>query len=107
MAREFRSVRPLVEAAQNPPQAASRAFQSAVYGAHPYGYDMRPETLNRIQVIVEAAGGRGRGPNRQPGPMVRLGSPGARASAHRHTAEQQRLTVLRRPLNLPGRQQRG
>ncbi len=45
-----RLVAALREADTKPATVASRAFQSAVYGGHPYGYDMRPETLERIQI---------------------------------------------------------
>ncbi|MDP1655793.1 MAG: pitrilysin family protein [Hylemonella sp.] len=38
------------EANTRPGTAAARAFAQAVYGAHPYGYEMTEETLARISV---------------------------------------------------------
>jgi zinc protease len=40
----------LKEADTRPATVASKAFQHAVYGAHPYGHEMTPATLSRITV---------------------------------------------------------
>ncbi len=40
----------LREANTRPATIAARAFNTAVYGSHPYGYEMTPETLARLDV---------------------------------------------------------
>jgi zinc protease len=43
------------EANTRPATVASRAFNQAVYGAHPYGFEMTQESLSRIDVTHMAA----------------------------------------------------
>jgi zinc protease len=45
----------LREANTRPATIAGRAFNQAVYGSHPYGYEMTPESLARIDVPQMAA----------------------------------------------------
>jgi zinc protease len=45
-----RTLAALQEAENRPGTHAARAFQSAVFGTHPYGYDTTPTTLNAITV---------------------------------------------------------
>jgi zinc protease len=45
-----RMVAAIREANTRPGTIANRAFQQAVYGSHPYGYEPTEETLNRISV---------------------------------------------------------
>ena len=45
-----RMVAGLREANTRPATVAARAFSTAVYGTHPYGYEMTAETLARIEV---------------------------------------------------------
>ncbi len=43
------------EANTRPATVATRAFDQAVYGTHPYGFDTTPESLARIEVAAMAA----------------------------------------------------
>ncbi len=45
-----RTIAALVEAENRPATHAARAFDAAVYGNHPYGFDTTPTTLNAISV---------------------------------------------------------
>jgi len=45
-----RTIAALVEAENRPGTHAARAFDAAVYGSHPYGFDTLPATLNAISV---------------------------------------------------------
>jgi zinc protease len=45
-----RTIAALVEAENRPATHAARAFDAAVYGTHPYGFDTTPTTLNAISV---------------------------------------------------------
>lgn len=45
----------LKEANTRPATLAARAFAQAVYGTHPYGFDMTPQSLTRISVADMAA----------------------------------------------------
>jgi zinc protease len=45
-----RTIAALIEAENRPGTHAARAFDAAVYGAHPYGADTTPATLNAISV---------------------------------------------------------
>jgi zinc protease len=45
-----RTIAALIEAENRPGTQAARAFDAAVYGNHPYGFDTIPATLNAISV---------------------------------------------------------
>ena len=45
-----RTIAGLIEAENRPGTHAARAFDAAVYGSHPYGFDTTPATLNAISV---------------------------------------------------------
>ncbi len=45
-----RTIAALIEAENRPATHAARAFDAAVYGDHPYGFDTTPATLNAISV---------------------------------------------------------
>jgi zinc protease len=45
-----RTIAGLIEAENRPGTHAARAFDAAVYGSHPYGFDTSPATLNAISV---------------------------------------------------------
>ena len=45
-----RTIAALLEAENRPGTHAARAFDAAVYGSHPYGFDTTPATLNAISV---------------------------------------------------------
>ncbi|WP_296490149.1 pitrilysin family protein [Rhodoferax sp.] len=45
----------LKEANTRPATLAQRAFDQAVFGSHPYGYDMTEDSLKRIEVVHMAA----------------------------------------------------
>jgi zinc protease len=45
-----RTIAALIEAENRPATHAARAFNAAVYGSHPYGFDTTPATLNAISV---------------------------------------------------------
>lgn len=46
-----RTIAALVEAENRPGTQAARAFDAAVYGSHPYGFDTLPATLSAISVV--------------------------------------------------------
>jgi zinc protease len=46
-----RTIAALAEAENRPATHAARAFDAAVYGSHPYGFDTAPATLNAISVV--------------------------------------------------------